>query len=312
MQNKYFIVAVCLLCFLSYRSKAQDFPADSVRKTSNGSFTFNFSNVGLENWAGGGQNAISVGGIIDLKSKRESARTIWQNNFNLAVGAAQIGGKGNLFKKTDDQLIASTQYGYKLTSVWSLGIGAEIRTQVLAGYTFYRDAQGNEKRGQVISNFLSPGYLNTNVFGVSYNTKHIVATFSPTFGKITTVLDDSLSQAGAFGVDKGKKLRVEIGMNLNLKLDYDLATNVNFKTGVNLFSSYDPYFVKRIDVNWETLLTLKVNKYISTTFGTQLIYDHDILIKQKDNTSIQAVQFKHVLNVNFSYKFEGKKMSLKK
>lgn len=280
---------------------------DTVKWTRSGALTFNFSNVGLSDWAAGGQNSISIGGLVDLKAVRNTQKSIWQSNLNLALGAAQIGNsKENLFKKTDDQFIVSTLYGYKLNKNWSLGAGAELRTQVLGGYLFGRDSLGREKRGQLISNFMAPGYINTNVFGAIYTNKGITASLSPTFGKITTVFNDSLSRAGAFGVEKGKRIRPEIGLNFNLKLDYNLFENVNFKSNLNLFSAYDPFFMKRIDVNWETLLTLKVNKYITTTFGTQMIYDNDILIKQTDGRTKQAIQFKHVLNVNFSYKFEGK------
>lgn len=304
---RYLYVLYLFFVFFSIQgSLSAQSPADTLKWTRNGAITFNFSNVGLSNWAAGGQNAISIGGLVDLKAVRSTNKSLWQSNFNLALGAAQIGKSGeNLFKKTDDQLIMGSLYSYKLNTRWSLGTGLEVRTQVLPGYLFFRDSAGKERRGQLVSNLMSAGYLNA-LLGLVYNDKGVTATFSPTFGKFTTVFNDSLSQAGAFGVEAGKHLRPEIGANLNLKLDYNLAENVNFKTNANFFSAYDPYFIKRIDVNWETLFTLKVNKFISTTFGTQLIYDQDILIKQPDESSKMAVQFKHVLNVNFSYKFEKK------
>lgn len=300
-----FLFSCCLL--FSQLTYAQTQP-DTIKWVKSGAATFNFSNVGLSDWAAGGQNAISIGGLIDFKAKRNTLKSLWSSNVHLALGAAQMGRRGeNLFKKTDDQLIASSAYSYKMNQNWSFGVGLEGRTQLLAGYLFSRDASGKEKRGQLISNIMAVGYIGTNIFGAIYTNKGTTVAISPTFGKLTTVLNDSLSNAGAFGVKKGKKIRAEIGLNTNIKLDYDLAENINFKTNANFFSAYDPYFIKRIDVNWETLLTLKVNKYISTTFGTQMIYDQDILIKQEDGTNTLAVQFKHVLNVNFSCKFENKK-----
>ncbi len=300
------------LFFLTTLFAQAQTPADTVKWTKNGAITFNFSNVGLSDWAAGGQNAISIGGLVDLKAIRSTSKSLWQSNLNLALGAAQIGKSSeNLFKKTDDQFIASSIYAYKLNEKWSLGAGLELRTQLLAGYLYGRDAVGKEVKGQLISNFMTAGYINTNVFSVGYNNKYMAITLSPTFGKLTTVLNDSLAQAGAFGVKNGNKIRAEIGLNFNHKLDIKLAENVNFKSSTNLFSGYDAFFIKRIDVNWETLLTLKVNKFISTTFGTQMIYDQDILIKQADNSTKLAVQFKHVLNVNFSYKFENKKATPK-
>lgn len=83
---------------------------------------------------------------------------------------------------------------------------------------------------------------------------------------------------------------------------------MNFKTKLELFSNYlnNP---QNIDVNWETLLSMKVNKYISATFSTTLIYDHDINIpvdKNNDGVVEKAgprVQFREVLGVGLSYKF---------
>jgi len=54
---------------------------------------------------------------------------------------------------------------------------------------------------------------------------------------------------------------------------------------------------------------MKVNKYISATVSTQLIYDHDIPIAvDNDNDGINdsvgpRAQFKEVIGVGLSYKF---------
>jgi len=82
--------------------------------------------------------------------------------------------------------------------------------------------------------------------------------------------------------------------------------NVNFLSMLELFSNY---LVKpgNIDVNWTTLTSMKVNKYISATFSTQLIYDDDIDITRntgsKKGTFGPDLQFKQVLAVGMSYKF---------
>lgn len=88
----------------------------------------------------------------------------------------------------------------------------------------------------------------------------------------------------------------------------DIFTNVNFKTKLELFSNYlnNP---QNIDVNWECLLSMKVNKYISATVSTQLVYDDDIKIAVDSNNDGLAdkngprVQFKEVLGIGLSYKF---------
>jgi len=54
---------------------------------------------------------------------------------------------------------------------------------------------------------------------------------------------------------------------------------------------------------------MKVNKYISTTLSTHLLYDDDIDIAVDTNNDgitdrfVPRTQFKEVLGVGFSYKF---------
>jgi hypothetical protein len=49
---------------------------------------------------------------------------------------------------------------------------------------------------------------------------------------------------------------------------------------------------------------MKVNKYITTSFGTQLIYDEDVLITDENGkTSNSKIQFKHVLNIGIGITF---------
>jgi hypothetical protein len=153
-----------------------------------------------------------------------------------------------------------------------------------------------EQREQRISGFLAPGYLATSL-GVQYIEGGFQLMVSPLTSKMTMVLDDSLSSAGAFGVYPGKKLRTEIGAGLAMEWKTKVMKNVQFTTRGNLFMNYETPDL--IDVNWETLLIFKVNKYITTSFGTQLIYDHDVIIEGQ-----RRIQFKQVLNLNVGTTFE--------
>jgi hypothetical protein len=83
----------------------------------------------------------------------------------------------------------------------------------------------------------------------------------------------------------------------------NVMENIAFNTMVEVFSNYikNP---QNVYVNWTTLISMKVNKYISATFSTQLIYDPLVKIKQADGNLVgPRVQFKQVLGVGFSYKF---------
>jgi hypothetical protein len=90
-------------------------------------------------------------------------------------------------------------------------------------------------------------------------------------------------------------------------------------TKLDLFSNYleDP---QNIDVNWEVLLSLKVNKYITASIGTQLIYDDNtqiLLFKESNGVKTPVLgsdgtqktgprtQFRQVFGIGFAYKMQG-------
>ena len=129
---------------------------------------------------------------------------------------------------------------------------------------------------------------------------------------MTVVMDSSLSAAGAFGVDPGTNVRSEIGGYVRMAYNTNLVENVGLTTRIDLFSNYlnNP---ENIDINWEVLISMKVNKFMSATISTQLLYDDDVTLQKKDpivedDVVIDSgrgpgVQFKEVLAIGFSYKF---------
>ena len=77
-------------------------------------------------------------------------------------------------------------------------------------------------------------------------------------------------------------------------LKVDLMENISLQTKLNLFSSYKKN-LDQTDVSWETLLLMRVNKYITTNFNTHLIYDEDVTTD---------VQFKEVLSVGVAFEWK--------
>jgi len=113
-----------------------------------------------------------------------------------------------------------------------------------------------------------------------------------------------LSNAGAFGLEAGKKSRTEIGGFLKMAYKREVMTNISFETKIDLFSNYinNP---QNVDVNWEALLVMKVNKYIVATLNTVVLYDDDvdILVDEKTGKKGPRVQFKELFGLGLSYKF---------
>jgi len=72
--------------------------------------------------------------------------------------------------------------------------------------------------------------------------------FSQDVKMVSSGLDDTLSNHGAFRVDKGKKMKGEFGPYVRADLNKDLSKNLNLSSSLELFADYLQNF-GNIDVN---------------------------------------------------------------
>lgn len=262
-------------------------------------FNLNFSQVALSNWAGGGQSSMSITGLVNLFANYEKGKITWENSLNLGYGLQQQG-EGKLIK-SDDRIDFSSQVGKKITKKFSYAGFLGFKSQFTPGYNYPNDSV-------IISDFLAPGYVLLSV-GITYKPKKwIEAYVSPLTGKLTVVNNSVLSNAGAFGVTPGDKIRSEFGGMMRIQIQKNIAENVHLTTKVEAFSNYSEN-PDHIDVNWEALISMKVNKFLTASISTNLVYDHDVDISIDENKDGivdkvgPRVQFKEVLAIGLSYKF---------
>jgi hypothetical protein len=73
-------------------------------------------------------------------------------------------------------------------------------------------------------------------------------------------------------------------------------------TDLTLFSNYlkEPSNIK---VYWNLLIDMKVNRFMSTTFRTNMIYDNEIKITDSNKNTGPRLQIKEVLAVGLTYSF---------
>lgn len=270
---------------------------DSVQWTNKGSFGVMFSTVGLHQWAAGGQNSISLGTVASFKATRNTRHTLWKSQADLAFGIVRQAETDFPIRKTDDNVQLQTEYGYKFNEKWNASASALFRTQFTVGYEYKKENDLEFKRK--ISDLMAPGYLTLNAyFQYTDDKKGFTMAIAPLSNRITFVLSDSLSSIGAFGVEKGKQIRSQLGMGFRAQIDRELFKNIGIKSNLNTFAGY--HDLSRWVVNWDILVVMKVNRYISTNFGTQLIYDPDVAVPRKDGTKGPGLQAKYVMNVGFN------------
>ncbi len=237
---------------------------------------------------------------------------MWSNSLDIGYGINKQG-KDEDFKKTDDKIDFLSKYGRNAAKRLYYAALLNFKTQMTAGYNYPNDSAK-------ISALFAPAYI-LGSLGMDYKPKDDFSAYiSPITSKITIVADKDLANQGAFGVNpakydefnvlvsEGEKVRFELGGYLRMEYRKVLMENITLLTKLDLFRNYldNP---QNIDVSWETLITMKVNKYISATLNTHLIYDYDIkfdIDTDGDGTydDIESrPQFKEVLGIGFSYKF---------
>lgn len=132
--------------------------------------------------------------------------------------------------------------------------------------------------------------------------KIFTVVLSPASWRGTFVLNDRLSDEGAFGVDPGKHLLSSFGANLKGEVKYEFLKNMTVYSRLDLYSDY-LHKPQNIDVNWEVQINMAINKWFSTTLTTNMVYDDDIKIVQKDGSKGSRLQFKEVLGVGVQFNF---------
>jgi hypothetical protein len=279
-----------------------------------GVITISGQQVSLTNWSAGGQSAISANTLINLFASYVKDKNSWVSQLDIAYGVIKQG-DNKTWWKNDDRIQLTSKYGRKGYKNMFYTALLDFRSQLAEGYNYPNDSVK-------ISNFLAPAYIISALGADIKPNPNFSLLLAPITARATIVNDQTLADAGAFGVQKaeygtdatgkviitknGLKHREEFGGYLKMQFQQKVMDNVNFQTMLELFSNY---LVKpgNIDVNWTTLTSMKVNKYISATFSTQLMYDDDIAILRntgsKKGTFGPDLQFKQVLAIGMTYKF---------
>jgi len=275
--------------------------ADGWKK--GGIFALTFGQSNFTNWAAGGINNVSVNALSSLFAKYKKRKLTWDNTLDLGYGVQRLG-KGNAIssQKTDDKIDLSSKLGLKATDKLYYAALANFKTQFTEGLDY------TTSPNTVISDLMAPGYLLVAA-GIDYRpNKDLSVFFAPVTSKTTFVNNQTLADAGAFGVDLEKNIKSEFGGYLKAVYTKDIMKNVNFNTKLGLFSNY-LHNPQNIDVDWEVLLGMKINKYLTVNINTQLLYDDDVKVAvDRDGDGINdgtgpRIQFKEILGIGFSVKF---------
>lgn len=273
------------------------------------------SEVAFVNWNAGGDNSVSALGKVRLARNYKFRYVQWTNEMELNFGwNAQEGRK---WRKTEDAIRLSSTYGYRRDTLsnWYYSVKGSFNTQFADGYKY-------PDRSAPISRFMAPGYLFLGA-GTSYIPEggKLNIYLSPFTHKSTFVLDRSLADKGAFGVQKatldaegnvvteGENVFVELGFLISNSWETQLVKNVNMKHRISLYTDYFRVF-GNVDVDWELNFNLIVNENINASINAHMIYDDDILFDEQlaqngtvINPGRPKIQFRELLGIGIAYSF---------
>ncbi len=266
------------------------------------SIAFDFNEVAFMNWTSGGENSIS--GLLKIYFSRifQKKFTYWKTEVFARYGLNKQ--EEREWRKTDDQIRINSTFGYryKENSNWYYTAKLNFRTQFTDGFKY-------PNTDDPISRFFAPAYLFVGA-GTQYNSenKHFFIYFSPVTFKSTFVMDETLSNDGAYGVDPGRKMRREFGASIQSKWDTEIFKNVAMINRIGLYTDYLNSFGS-IDVDWELVFKFKISKFFEANIGAHLIYDDDILFGEDtdgdgvDDSFEPRIQLKQQLGIGILYKF---------
>ena len=295
---KYVSFSTSLLLLLMFNFVDIKAQSDSVKHwTVTGENSLLFNQTTFSNWSAGGINSFggNLGLNYDFNYKKD--RWNWDNKLIIGYGLSKQESIG--WRKNDDRFIFNSLLGWKQTEKWLATFFLNFQTQFAKGYDY---SQTNEP---LISDLFAPATLS---FGPGFAYKasdNFKINLSPAASRITFVLNDELSQIGAFGVEPGKNIEYALGASLDLYYKKEVLKNVTVENMLKLYSNYldKP---KNVDIDYTLSVFMKVNDYISASLGVQLVYDDDIRMPFEESGITKykpQLQVKQLFGAGITYKF---------
>lgn len=269
---------------------------DSGKKWKTGGvLNVNLGQGSQRNWAAGGDDfSFSLASYLGLHAFYKKDKYSWDNTLDLNYGMINTTSLGT--RKNDDRIDLLSKVGYAITPKLNVAALFNFRSQFSKGYNYKSDGTK-----ELLSNFLSPGYVLISL-GLDYKPVKGLSIFvSPITSRWTIVNNDSLSAKGVYGVTPGKKVKNEIGAFASINYLTNPDKTIVYNGRLDLFSNYE-HNPQNVDIIWNNMFTAKISKLLTASLGLNLVYDDDIKLFGPNHDS-PALQLKSLIAVGLSLKF---------
>lgn len=271
-----------------------------------GNSTLGFTQTSLSNWKKGGNSSLSMLAVIKGFANYSDKKLKWENSVELRNGWVRINDSDvdSKLQKNDDKLELISRLGVSAFKKWYYSAEVDFETQFFNGYK-YPDTDNP------ISAFMAPAKTLIKV-GLDYKPNKDFSLFlSPLTSKTVFVRDTAIIDQTKYGIDPNKRRFWEPGLNADLKFRKTILSDVVWETKYKMFINYSSPFDK-FDINWENIITMKLNSYINMNFMLHLIYDDNVTFAtDKKDAAGQTIyepkwQVKELITVGFSYSLNRK------
>lgn len=253
-----------ILAFASTLGVAQETSKDSTSNwTKKGVFTLLANQSSFDNWLAGGQNNFAGNVNINYDFNYKNGDWNWDNKLITAYGLTKI--KDQDTQKTDDRIEFNSLLGKRASGNWFYSAFFNFKTQFDTGLD-------PATRTTKISHFFSPAFFQLGPGMLWKKSDNLKVNIAPATSRLIIVHGHFTEFGPSFGVEQGETTRFELGAAINGYYKFQVMENVSVENILNLYSNYleDP---QNVDIDYQLNIVMKINKYLSTNFAFQTIYD---------------------------------------
>jgi len=248
--------------------------------TYSGVSGLNISQIALENWTQGGDNALAFTLLGNFGAKYADTPWTFNNTLKLAFGRTKLGTDD--FRTNDNEFylesILSRSFGWAVDPY----VSNTVRTVISKGFD-YKVVPALQT-----SQFFDPGYI-TQSIGFIYNKVPNITTRLG-IGFLETITNKFTKYSDDPKTTEVEKFKLDTGIESVTEGSFKIEENILFDSQLRLFSRFNELDVW--DVRWDNLLTAQISKYLNVNFNVLLIYEK----KQSPKT-----QLKEALQLGITY-----------
>jgi hypothetical protein len=253
--------------------------------TYGGTENVQLSQAYADNWVKGGENSVSLLSDLRIQARYKKNNVEWESYAIHKLGILQTEKKKG--RINDDLIELNTKYGLKAGKKWFYSGLFNFKTQFFDGYK-----KNDVDKETPISGFMAPGYV-TMALGMDYKEKNFTLMLLPFTNKLTIVADTAKFDQTRYDVDPEKKTDNMGGASLVNKFKWEMSKDFNLTSKLDFFYEYMQRD-NQIQAEWELILDMKINIFLSTRVSTYLRY--------YSNES-EKLQLREIMSISFNYKF---------